>query len=68
MCLQASYKKKYEFCFVSLKSMKKEVGSRVPDPEADPDPLVRRYGSGSKCHLTLSFLIILVNLVNLFLG
>jgi hypothetical protein len=39
MCLQVSYKKNMKkFFFASLKSLKKEVGSKV---DMDPDPLVR---------------------------
>jgi hypothetical protein len=43
---------KKHFLFASLKSLKKAV---VPDPELDPDPLVRGTGRGSggsaqKCH------------------
>jgi hypothetical protein len=45
MCLWVSYKKKGEFFFASLKSLKKGVGSGV-DP--DPDPLVR--GADSDPH------------------
>jgi hypothetical protein len=42
MCLWASYKKKYEeFFFVSLKSMKKGVGSGVGSGSVS-----QRYGSG----------------------